>query len=252
MYFAIYDTDKYIYTTFGNRFNILEHINESSSTHIIPIIVPSKAFLKKVKYERDQEDYEDKYYMDYTKVASKKIIFGDKYSIFDPNTIIKFKLKVPSKYIRIASMNGHVHVLEWWKNSGLPLEYSCDAITLASYNGHINVLEWWKNSGLELKYGPCTMDTASEHGRIDILDWWKNSGLELKYSRFSMDCTDRVHICINVLDWWKNSGLPLKYTSDGLCRAKYYNNYKYIEWWKNSGLPLECPIDSNGLIKIDF
>ncbi|KAI9218489.1 hypothetical protein BC828DRAFT_407539 [Blastocladiella britannica] len=38
-----------------------------------------------------------------------------------------------------ASRNGHVDVLEWWRNSGLELTYSEDAMDWASKNGHVDV-----------------------------------------------------------------------------------------------------------------
>ena len=42
-------------------------------------------------------------------------------------------------------MNGHVHVLEWFKNSGFEFKYDEDVITNAAENGHIDVLEWFRN-----------------------------------------------------------------------------------------------------------
>ncbi|KAI8801026.1 hypothetical protein BJ742DRAFT_874181, partial [Cladochytrium replicatum] len=50
-----------------------------------------------------------------------------------------------------ASEFGHVHVLQWWKDSGLKLQWSSSAMENASGTGYGEVL-LWKDSGLELKY----------------------------------------------------------------------------------------------------
>ena len=44
-------------------------------------------------------------------------------------------------------------ILEWWKNSAtfVTKEYSTDAIDLASKAGFIHVLNWWRSSGLPLR-----------------------------------------------------------------------------------------------------
>ena len=50
------------------------------------------------------------------------------------------------KIIDRASLNGHINILEWFKNSEYEFKYSNYAIDCASYHGHINILEWYKNS----------------------------------------------------------------------------------------------------------
>jgi hypothetical protein len=40
--------------------------------------------------------------------------------------------------------NGHIHALNWLKDSGLKMKYSSDAMDWASCNGHIHILNWWK------------------------------------------------------------------------------------------------------------
>ena len=112
---------------------------------------------------------------------NNKVILSDSYNIYNPIIILKLKLYNNNGLIHYASYYGHINVLEWWKNSGLPLKYDQWALHLASQNGHINVLEWWKNSGLELKYDEYALNRASENGQVAVLEWWKNSGLPLKY-----------------------------------------------------------------------
>ncbi|KAI8920307.1 hypothetical protein DFJ77DRAFT_507695 [Powellomyces hirtus] len=71
-----------------------------------------------------------------------------------------------------ASKKGQIELLEWWKESGLELEYSRGAMDDANWGGKVAVtaLEWWKASGLELKY---TDKGASWGGQVTALKWWK-------------------------------------------------------------------------------
>ena len=71
------------------------------------------------------------------------------------------KEKDYNELINWAAKNGHVNVLEWFKNSGLEFKYTDNAIDWAAQNGHVNVLEWFKNSGLEFKYTDDAIDWAA-------------------------------------------------------------------------------------------
>ena len=58
-------------------------------------------------------------------------------------------------------------------------KYSINAIDLAAKHGHIHILDWFENSGYEFKYEDAIIN-ASENGHIKILDWFKNHYYELK------------------------------------------------------------------------
>jgi hypothetical protein len=44
-----------------------------------------------------------------------------------------------------------------------------------SCNGHVNVLEWFKNSDYEFKYYKYAFYGASRHGQVHVLEWFKNN-----------------------------------------------------------------------------
>ena len=133
----------------------------------------------------------------------------------------------------------HLPLNEQWKlivSFQLPMkrqilqQFSELSMDSASKNGHLSLLDFWKNSGLELKWSEKAMDDAKN---IRILNWWKHSGLELKYSQNAMDHSQNT--CI--LNWWRGSGLELKYSKNIL--KMHQKEKKIFNWWKKSGLVYE-------------
>jgi hypothetical protein len=160
------------------------------------------------------------------------VILSDRYYILDPKIITKFNIKVDSMIIVWACKNGAIKFLDWWKNSGLPLEYDESALDFASKYGQVEVLEWWLKSGLELKYDEYALYLASEYSHINVLEWWKNSGLKLKdydydYILVKLSMLGNV----NVLECWKNLGLPLKYYKTALELAFKNGHIDVIRWF---------------------
>jgi hypothetical protein len=208
------------------------------------------------------------------KWRTDKIILSQKYSLYDVETVKKFNLKITDEYIKLAihssdtiinllqwlidtkdqtflqlqytthildsaSRYGYANLLEWWINSGLPVNCSIYyALCLASINGHANVLESWLKSNLPLKYDEYALDKASESGHTNVLDWWFGSGLELKYSKNALDLASKMgHL--DVLDWWLKSDLPFKYSENALDKASESGHTNVLDWWFGSGLELK-------------
>ncbi|KAK5049141.1 hypothetical protein LTR16_010994, partial [Cryomyces antarcticus] len=54
----------------------------------------------------------------------------------------------------------------------------------ATKMGHADVLEWWKNSGLRVEYKTCDVEEALEDGLEgrrgeEVRRWWARNGLNL-------------------------------------------------------------------------
>jgi hypothetical protein len=171
------------------------------------------------------------------KFNSNKILVGEAYPLYDIKTIKKFNIKISDNYVRGVSAVGNINVLEYLNLNGWNIIQYCEgSLTNASGNGHVKVLDWWLESGMPLKYDENALVSASGNGHVEVLEWWLKSGLKLKYNRRALhSASNNGHI--NVLDWWFKSGLPLKYEKYPV----YYNHTyerdeKVAQWWKNSGL----------------
>ena len=112
------------------------------------------------------------------KIKSFDILHKTNLNIFViKDNVVLYKNNIISN----ASKYGHIHVLEWFKNSEYEFKYDLMAINSASKYGHIHVLEWFKNSEYEFKYNENAINYASENGHIQVLEWFKNSEYEFKY-----------------------------------------------------------------------
>ncbi|GAA6016065.1 hypothetical protein JCM11491_000657 [Sporobolomyces phaffii] len=136
-----------------------------------------------------------------------------------------------------ASRHGQVQVLDFWRDSGLPLNYSEAALDSATIKRQLGSLEWWKNSGLPLKIG-YVLDFASMEGSTVCLDWWADSGLAVRYSKAALYSLSK-NGNVTLLDWWQHSRFNLVYDKEVLINATRYGQTKVLDWWLNSGLDIE-------------
>lgn len=72
-------------------------------------------------------------------------------------------------------------------NSAASGLYTKMALYQLSNNGNIPLLNWWKESGLPLVYDKEILIGATKQGRTESLDWWLNSKLPISYTVFDIE-----------------------------------------------------------------
>ncbi|KAK4166432.1 hypothetical protein QBC43DRAFT_313716 [Cladorrhinum sp. PSN259] len=136
-----------------------------------------------------------------------------------------------------ASMRGFVHVLEWWRTSGLPLRYSETAFEMASSKGHIEVLKWWKeasmqDSSITLKPGRALLG-AAQGGHIAVMRWWEESGISVGHQDAVCKTASRWGQ-VEVLEFWRQlrGDDKLQFDNQILIEPTYHAHILVLEWWR--------------------
>ncbi|KAF2472634.1 flavo protein [Lindgomyces ingoldianus] len=86
---------------------------------------------------------------------------------------------------KLASAHGHTHILDYWRNlRGEKMLFDNQVLVGATKMGRADVLEWWKRSGLRVEYKTCDIEEALEDGvegdmGEDVRKWWALNGLNL-------------------------------------------------------------------------
>lgn len=142
-----------------------------------------------------------------------------------------------SEALDMASRNGYVHILRWWKQSGLPLKYTHAALEGASARGHIDVLEWWRDtyraspSEIELKPGKSIL-SAAQCGQLEAIRWWVSSGLTFTHEEQVCKQASRYGQ-VDVLELWRELKGDDKLTFDVaiLTEPTLYSHTGVLDWW---------------------
>lgn len=170
-----------------------------------------------------------------------------------------------------ASRAGFVHVLEWWRNTGLPMKYTETALEQASSKGQIEVLEWWKKASmrddgqvrtsgdesepegsvpptrkpLRLKPGKA-ISFATQAGSLSTLRWWVTSSIPFSHEDTVAKLAS-THGHVDILAFWQSlHGEKMIYDNQVLVGATKMGHRDVLEWWKRSGLRVEyktCDIE---------
>ncbi|KAJ5093753.1 hypothetical protein N7456_009614 [Penicillium angulare] len=85
---------------------------------------------------------------------------------------------------RIASTHGHVHVLDfWYRLKGPKMIFDNQVLVGPTKNGHDHVLQWWKDCGLRVEFKTCDIEEALEDAVSGaderVRSWWERNGLNL-------------------------------------------------------------------------
>lgn len=152
-----------------------------------------------------------------------------------------------------ASRAGFVHVLEWWRQSGLPLRYTERALESASAEGQIAVLDWWKKTSessayydpTPLKIGKSVL-LAAQSGKTASLAWWDKSGIPYSHGEsVARIASTHGHVPVLAL-WYSLKGSKIIFDNQVLVGATKNGHVDVLEWWRRSGLRVEfktCDIE---------
>ncbi|KAK5166825.1 uncharacterized protein LTR77_007554 [Saxophila tyrrhenica] len=86
---------------------------------------------------------------------------------------------------KLASTHGHVDILQVWHElKGSKIIFDNQVLVGATKSGNVDVLEWWKTSGLKVEYKTCDIEEALEDGDegergVEVRRWWARNGLNL-------------------------------------------------------------------------
>lgn len=86
---------------------------------------------------------------------------------------------------KLASTHGHVDILQAWHEvKGSKMIFDNQVLVGATKSGNVKVLEWWKQSGLKVEYKTCDVEEALEDGYegergMEVRRWWAKNGLNL-------------------------------------------------------------------------
>ncbi|EOO03417.1 putative phosphopantothenoylcysteine decarboxylase protein [Phaeoacremonium minimum UCRPA7] len=141
---------------------------------------------------------------------------------------------IPTK---ASAYYGKTEILDWWARSPSFLEkqYDAEALDGASKNGYIHVLEWWRRSGLPLKYTEGSLEQASAKGQLQVLEWWRETSLQdplvvLKPGRSLLAAAQYGQL--EVIQWWADSGVTVGH-EEGVCKmASRYGQVGVLELWR--------------------
>ena len=163
---------------------------------------------------------------------------------------------------KASAVYGRTEILEWWRTSPsfLKKDYTAEAVDGASKSGFVHVLDWWRKSGLPMKYSEAALEQASSKGHILVLEWWKQASMHQgnyyieseasKYGstshRYRLNSTEVIGLQpLSAAEATASSenipaleSLPLRLkVGKSIIAAAQNGQAATIRWWDTSGIP---------------
>ncbi|KAI4113045.1 MAG: hypothetical protein LQ345_005897 [Seirophora villosa] len=143
---------------------------------------------------------------------------------------------------KASGVFGQTAILDWWQQcpSYVNKDYTADALDLASKSGYIHVLQWWRNSGLLLRYTDAALEQASAQGQVGVLEWWRSASYSSDRELDFQDNADAANGRAqgNNKDDGRNEAAPLRLkVGKSLIYAAQNGQVGAIKWWMSSGIP---------------
>lgn len=155
---------------------------------------------------------------------------------------------------KASAFFGRTDILEWWRTSPsfLKKDYTNEAVDEASKKGFVHVLDWWRKSGLPMKYTEAALEQASARGHLVVLEWWKQAAMHpghfniesdtSRYGstslRYRQNSNDDLAALDNASNAIETSPLRLK-VGKSIIAAAQHGQVATLRWWDTSGIPYQ-------------
>lgn len=173
------------------------HVFVDYGIHIRTITLPMEdPSLKVVRVEGNDNGKK------YTKWRANKIILGKRYYLLDPDVVKQFKLPVTEYYMDTLSDIGDTETLDKWLNSSKVHKYSVKCVDNALKNENFKILNWWKNSGLPLKLSSEGVQYCTAHNQIGMLKWLSTNNIKITFKKSQIRSHLRLFGTKETIAWW--------------------------------------------------
>jgi hypothetical protein len=132
---------------------------------------------------------------------------------------------------QVAAEYGSIHVMQWLKDAGCPMDES--AYKYAALGGHVPILQWLKDAGVPFPEGhffsdsdtaPCVW--AAQEGHLPALQWLRQNNFEWD-ERVSSEAIAFGHV--DVFQWLVDNDCPA-YITDLIHIFVRDGNLSMLQW----------------------